>query len=101
MSRPVSARGAAAHGAAGQSRSIGNYLLSKTIGEGTFGKVKVGVHLLTGERVAVKVLEKERIVDKGDIRRVTREIKILKHIRHPHVVSLLEVSAALLIAEPL
>ena len=28
-------------------RSIGNYLLSKTIGEGTFGKVKLGVHLLT------------------------------------------------------
>ena len=77
---------------AGQSsRSIGNYLLSKTIGEGTFGKVKIGTHLLSGEKVAIKVLEKERIVDKGDIRRVTREIKILKHIRHPHVVNLLEV----------
>ena len=77
-------------GKSGQ-RSIGNYLLSKTIGEGTFGKVKVGVHILTGERVAVKVLEKDRIVDKGDIRRVTREIKILKHVRHPHIVQLLEV----------
>ena len=42
-----------------------SYLLSKTIGEGTFGKVKLGVHLLTGERVAVKVLEKDRITDKG------------------------------------
>jgi len=46
-------------------RSIGNYLLSKTIGEGTFGKVKLGVHLLTGERVAVKVLEKDRITDRA------------------------------------
>ena len=73
------------------SKSIGNYLLSKTVGEGTFGKVKLGVHLLTGERVAVKVLEKDRIVDKGDIKRVTREIQILKHIRHPNVVHLLEV----------
>lgn len=72
-------------------RSIGNYLLSKTIGEGTFGKVKLGVHLLTGERVAVKVLEKDRITDKGDVKRVTREIQILKHIQHPHVVNLLEV----------
>ena len=42
-------------------------------------------------QVAVKVLEKERIVDKGDIKRVTREIQILKHIRHPNVVHLLEV----------
>ena len=92
------------------SKSVGNYLLSNTLGEGTFGKVKVGVHLLTGEKVAVKVcvhtrcngdftrprpthgalrapqvLEKDRIVDKGDIKRVTREIQILKHIRHPNV----------------
>ena len=32
-------------------RSVGNYMLSNTIGEGTFGKVKGGVHLLTGEKV--------------------------------------------------
>ena len=68
-----------------------SYLLSKTIGEGTFGKVKLAVHLLTGERVAVKVLEKDRITDKGDVKRVTREIQILKHIHHPHIVNLLEV----------
>ena len=73
------------------SKTVGNYLLSHTLGEGTFGKVKAGVHLLTGEKVAVKVLEKERILDKGDIKRVTREIQILKHIRHPNIVHLLEV----------
>jgi Neu-associated kinase len=40
---------------AAPSRSVGNYMLSNTLGEGTFGKVKGGVHLLTGEKVAVKV----------------------------------------------
>ena len=40
-------------------RSVGNYMLSNTLGEGTFGKVKGGVHLLTGEKVAVKVLQEE------------------------------------------
>ena len=83
--------GARASPRSAATRSVGNYVLSNTIGEGTFGKVKGGVHLLTGEKVAVKVLEKERIVDKGDIKRVTREIQILKHIRHPNVVHLLEV----------
>ena len=78
-------------GSGDRGRSIGNYMLSKTIGEGTFGKVKLGVHLLTGEKVAVKVLEKDRITDKGDVKRVTREIQILKHIQHPHVINLLEV----------
>ena len=33
-----------------------NGTVGKTIGEGTFGKVKVGTHILTGEKVAVKIL---------------------------------------------
>ena len=44
------------------------------LGEGTFGKVKLGLHLPTKERVAVKILEKEKIVDESDIERITREI---------------------------
>ena len=70
---------------------VGHWVLGKTLGEGTFGKVKLGIHLLTGERVAVKVLEKDRITDRGDVKRVTREIQILKHMQHPHIVNLLEV----------
>lgn len=40
---------------------VGNYNLGKTIGEGTFGMVKLGTHTLTGELVAIKILEKEKI----------------------------------------
>jgi len=36
-------------------------MLNKTIGKGTFGKVKLGVHNLTNEKVAVKILEKDKI----------------------------------------
>jgi serine/threonine protein kinase len=32
-------------------KKIGNYILGKSIGEGTFGKVKLGVHIPTGEKV--------------------------------------------------
>jgi 5'-AMP-activated protein kinase, catalytic alpha subunit len=32
--------------------------MGKTIGEGTFGKVKLGTHKITGENVAIKILEK-------------------------------------------
>merc|ERR550534_1671609 len=64
----------------------------KTIGEGTFGKVKLGTHVLTGECVAVKVLEKERIVDTADVERVAREIHILKLIRKcRHIIQLYEI----------
>eukprot|EP00397_Hematodinium_sp_SG-2012_P009631 GEMP01009722.1.p1 GENE.GEMP01009722.1~~GEMP01009722.1.p1 ORF type:complete len:354 (+),score=64.48 GEMP01009722.1:101-1162(+) len=68
-----------------------HYLLGETIGEGTFGKVKLGTHLTTGENVAVKILEKEGIVDVADVERVAREIHILKLIRHPHIVQLYEI----------
>lgn len=50
-----------------QERIIGNYKLGETIGEGTFGKVKLGVHVLTGERVAIKILVKEKIIDVADV----------------------------------
>lgn len=67
------------------------YLAAKTIGEGTFGKVKLGTHILTGDKVAVKILEKERITDVADVERVSREIHILKLIRHPNIIQLYEI----------
>ena len=46
---------------------------------------------MTGEKVAIKILEKERIVDVSDVERVAREIHILKLIRHPNIIQLYEV----------
>ena len=74
-----------------QDRKIGKYVLGRTIGEGTFGKVKIGMHELTRARVAVKILEKSKIVDVADAERVAREIHILKIVHHPHVVQLYEI----------
>jgi len=53
--------------------------------------VRVGTHLLTDEKVAVKILEKDKIVDAADAERVSREIQILKILRHPVVVQLYEI----------
>ncbi len=61
-------------------------MLEKSIGEGTFGKVKLGTHILTGQKVAIKILEKDRISDTSDVERVAREIHILKMIRHPNII---------------
>ena len=74
------------HGMNIKKRIIGNYYVGKSIGEGTFGKVKMGTHTLTGEKVAIKILEKERITDVSDVERVAREIHILKLIRHPNII---------------
>ena len=70
-------------------KQIGNYIIGRSIGEGTFGKVKLGTHALT--KVAVKILEKDKIVDVADVERVAREIHILKLARHPNICQLYEI----------
>lgn len=74
------------------SRKVGNYMMGSTIGSGTFGKVKIGLHILTGQKVAIKILEKARITKPLDKDRLTREIQILKKVRHPNIVQLYEVA---------
>ncbi|CAK4468231.1 unnamed protein product [Aphanomyces euteiches] len=74
-----------------QGQVLGDYVLGKTIGRGTFGKVKIGMHLSTGEKVAVKILEKCRILEIADAERVAREIKILKRNFHSNVIQLYQV----------
>ena len=66
--------------------TIGHYIVGKHLGKGTFGEVKLGQHTLTGEKVAIKILEKDKIHDQKDVERITREIKILKKVRHPNVI---------------
>ncbi|CAD8163893.1 unnamed protein product [Paramecium octaurelia] len=74
-----------------QESTLGNYTLGNTIGEGTFGKVKIGTHLQTGEKVAVKILEKAKFQDDSDVYRIAKEIEILKKLRHPHIIQIYEI----------
>ena len=71
-------------------KKIGNYILSNTIGIGTFSKVKLGIHYPTQEKVAIKILDKEKIKDENDIERISREIHILKVLKHDNIIQLYE-----------
>ena len=73
-------------GSGKNSKNVGHYILGRTIGQGTFGKVKLGTHILSNELVAIKILEKDRIKQVADVERVAREIHILKMLRHPHII---------------
>ncbi|KRX02511.1 Protein kinase-like domain [Pseudocohnilembus persalinus] len=74
-----------------KNKTIGQYVLGKKLGVGTFGKVKLGTHILTKQPVAIKILEKSKIIDVTDVERVSREIHILKLVRHPHIMQLYEI----------
>ena len=71
-------------------KKIGNYIILKTIGSGTFSTVKLGLHLPTQQKVAIKILDKSRIKDENDIKRISREIHILSKLYHPNIAQLYE-----------
>ena len=70
---------------------IGNYMVKHTLGQGTFGKVKLGVYLPNNEKVAIKILEKNRIKEKDDEIRVKREFDMLSKFNHPNVILVAEI----------
>ena len=70
---------------------IGNYQIKQTLGEGTFGKVKLGIYIPTNEKVAIKVIEKDRMTDKDDAVRLKREFDMLSKFNHPNVILVTEI----------
>ena len=78
-----------------------NYKLGKVLGIGSFGKVRckfnnylniyiyiyiVAEHILTKQKVAIKILNKEKIKQQKMEEKVKREIRLLKYFRHPHII---------------
>ncbi|KAE8282216.1 SNF-related serine/threonine-protein kinase [Larimichthys crocea] len=68
----------------------GLYDLDKTLGRGHFAVVKLARHVFTGEKVAVKVIDKTKLdpVARGHL---FQEVRCMKMVQHPNVVRLYEV----------
>lgn len=69
---------------------LGNYILGRTLGEGEFGKVKLGWKQGGSTQVAVKIIRKEKLNDKTRLEKVNREVRILQGLDHPNIVRLHE-----------
>ena len=73
-------------------KQIGDYALGEEIGSGAFGKVVLGKHILTGEKVAIKILDKMILNQTPeDYELVKKEISILKLVKHKFIVQLYEI----------
>ncbi|OVA07259.1 Protein kinase domain [Macleaya cordata] len=70
------------------------YELGRVLGQGTFAKVYHGRNLRTNQSVAIKVIDKEKILKVGMIDQIKREISVMRLVRHPNVVQLYEVMAS-------
>ncbi|XP_053953887.1 serine/threonine-protein kinase BRSK2 [Anastrepha ludens] len=69
---------------------VGPYRLEKTLGKGQTGLVKLGVHCVLGRKVAIKIINREKLSE-SVLMKVEREIAIMKLIDHPHVLGLSDV----------
>ena len=73
-------------------KQIGDYTICEEIGSGGFAKVAKGIHIPTGEKVAIKIMDKNLLYsDPLNYRRVKSEISILKIVRHKNIIKLYEV----------
>ncbi|KAI2906219.1 hypothetical protein CBS76997_9557 [Aspergillus niger] len=75
---------------------INQYEILEELGRGEHGKVKLGRHITTRQKVAIKIVQRyskrRRLGKLGNPEdKVKKEVAILKKARHPNVVSLLEV----------
>ncbi|KAF2743754.1 serine threonine protein kinase SNF1p [Sporormia fimetaria CBS 119925] len=67
---------------------LGMYTVIKTLGEGSFGKVKLAKHRVSGENVALKIINRKKLITRDMAGRIEREIQYLQLLRHPHIIKL-------------
>lgn len=68
--------------------------VGRLLGQGTFAKVYHAQNLKSGESVAIKIIDKEKVLKVGLIDQIKREISVMRLVRHPNVVQLYEVMAS-------
>jgi 5'-AMP-activated protein kinase catalytic alpha subunit len=69
------------------------YELGRLLGQGTFGKVYYARSRVTNQSVAIKAIDKDKVMRTGQVDRVMREIYVMKLARHPNIIQLFEVMA--------
>lgn len=70
---------------------VGKYEIDKTIGRGSFSKVKIGIDTTTGTYVAVKVVDMHKVAAEGLEEQLKREIAVCKSLKHPNLVATMDV----------
>ncbi|XP_069703299.1 uncharacterized protein Nuak isoform X1 [Periplaneta americana] len=63
----------------------------KKLGQGTYGKVQLGINKETGQEVAIKTIKKAKIETEADLVRIRREIQIMSSVQHPNIIHIYEV----------
>jgi 5'-AMP-activated protein kinase catalytic alpha subunit len=68
-----------------------HYKILRKLGEGNFSTVKLASHSLTGEKVAIKILEKTKVTKLEEKERINRELAIMRKLNHYNIVKLYQI----------
>jgi 5'-AMP-activated protein kinase catalytic alpha subunit len=69
------------------------YELGRLLGQGTFGKVYYGRSTITNQGVAIKMIDKDKVIKNDQADSIKREISIMRLVKHPNIIQLFEVMA--------
>ena len=73
------------------STDLNFYLYGRLIGQGAFGKVNIGLNVLTGRVVAIKSFNKKDLNKNGEnMRKILYETNLMKKLNHPNITKILE-----------
>lgn len=62
----------------------------KKLGQGTYGKVQLGINKESGQEVAIKTIKKCKIEAEADLVRIRREVQIMSSVQHPNIIHIYE-----------
>jgi serine/threonine protein kinase len=74
-------------------QQIGNYRLTRLLGEGSFAQVYLGLHIHLQSEAAIKLLRAEKATA-GEIERFRLEASTIARLHHPHIVRVLDFDIA-------
>eukprot|EP01135_Chromosphaera_perkinsii_P012398 Nk52_evm9s2657 gene=Nk52_evmTU9s2657 len=66
-------------------KEVDGYTLVETLGQGSYGSVKLGVHKNRGDEIALKIINLAQLGECG-LREVQREINVHKRVNHPNII---------------
>ncbi|KAK7430130.1 hypothetical protein QQZ08_003315 [Neonectria magnoliae] len=70
---------------------FGDFILGNTIGEGEFGKVKLGWKQDSSVQVAIKLIKRDSVgTNPSRFAKIYREVAILRGVSHPNIVRLID-----------
>lgn len=71
-------------------RPICRFDIIKKLGQGTYGKVQLGINKETSQEVAIKTIKKCKIETEADLVRIRREVQIMSSVQHPNIIHIYE-----------